>query len=123
MTATAMPTVAEDRGGPAQPLLSIRGLTKTFSISGGMFGSGAAQLRAVDRIDFEVLKGETLGVVGESGCGKSTTARVLMQLIAKDDGEILFDGERVGSSRRVSSRPVVDLPQPDSPTRPSVSPL
>ena len=98
MTATAMPTVAEDRGSPAQPLLSIRGLTKTFSIAGGMFGSGAAQLRAVDRIDFDVLKGETLGVVGESGCGKSTTARVLMQLIAKDDGEILFDGERVGSS-------------------------
>jgi peptide/nickel transport system ATP-binding protein len=87
-----------DRGGPAQPLLSVRGLTKTFSISGGLLGRGAGQLRAVDHVDFDVLKGETLGVVGESGCGKSTTARVLMQLIGADEGEILFDGERVGSS-------------------------
>ena len=86
-----------DRGGLGQPLLTVRGLQKTFRISGGLFGRGAARLRAVDHIDFEVLKGETLGVVGESGCGKSTTARVLMSLIDKDEGEILFDGERVGS--------------------------
>ena len=53
-------------------------------------------VRAVDGVDFAVMKGETLGVVGESGCGKSTTARVVMQLIPQDKGEMLFDGEIVG---------------------------
>jgi peptide/nickel transport system ATP-binding protein len=54
-------------------------------------------VRAVDQIDFDVQPGETLGVVGESGCGKSTTARLLMQLINPTAGEVIFDGMRVGS--------------------------
>jgi ABC-type glutathione transport system ATPase component len=54
-------------------------------------------VRAVDGVDFEVLKGETLGVVGESGCGKSTTARLLMQLMDPTKGELIFDGRTVGS--------------------------
>ena len=87
---------AEDRGGPAQPLLSVRGLVKHFRVKKGALG-GSAVVRAVDGIDFSVLKGETLGIVGESGCGKSTTARVIMHLIAPDAGEIVFDGERVPS--------------------------
>jgi peptide/nickel transport system ATP-binding protein len=53
-------------------------------------------VRAVDGVSFDI-KGETLGVVGESGCGKSTTARVLMQLIEQDSGELVFDGQTVGS--------------------------
>ena len=87
----------QDIGGPAQPLLTIRGLTKHFALQGGLFGAGAATVRAVDAIDFSVRKGETLGVVGESGCGKSTTARLLMQLIAPTAGELVFDGRSVGS--------------------------
>jgi ABC-type oligopeptide transport system ATPase subunit len=54
-------------------------------------------VRAVDGVSFDIMKGETLGVVGESGCGKSTTARVLMQLIEQDSGELVFDGQTVGS--------------------------
>ncbi|ACL58193.1 ABC transporter ATP-binding protein [Methylobacterium nodulans] len=85
-----------DRGGPAQPLLSVTGLVKHFGTKGGLFGKGPV-VRAVDGVDFDILKGETLGVVGESGCGKSTTARLLMQIIAPDQGEIVFDGELLGS--------------------------
>jgi peptide/nickel transport system ATP-binding protein len=96
MAAATLPTPV-DRGGPAQPLLSVRGLVKHFPLKKGL-GRPAAVVRAVDGIDFDVMKGETLGVVGESGCGKSTTARVLMQLITHDAGTLLFDGEPVGSS-------------------------
>jgi peptide/nickel transport system ATP-binding protein len=86
-----------DRGGPAQPLLSVSGLVKHFPVKGkGLFGRGAL-VRAVDDVSFDIQKGETLGVVGESGCGKSTTARLLMQLIRPDRGEMIFDGEKVGA--------------------------
>ena len=66
-------------------------------------------MRAVDGVSFEALKGETLGIVGESGCGKSTTARLLMGLIERDAGEILFDGEAVGSrALRLAQLPPAD---------------
>jgi peptide/nickel transport system ATP-binding protein len=85
-----------DRGGPAQSLLSVNGLIKHFPVKGsGFFGRGGV-VRAVDGVSFDIRKGETLGVVGESGCGKSTTARLLMYLIKPDRGEIIFDGEKVG---------------------------
>jgi peptide/nickel transport system ATP-binding protein len=77
------------------PLLSIKGLTKHFPLKKNLFGRGDV-VRAVDQIDFDVLPGETLGVVGESGCGKSTTARLLMQLINPTAGEVIFDGLLVG---------------------------
>ncbi len=83
--------LAADVGGPAQPLLTVRGLTKHFPLKNGKL------VRAVDGVDFEVLKGETLGVVGESGCGKSTTARLLMHLMDPTAGELVFDGRTVGS--------------------------
>ena len=77
------------------PLLSIKGLTKHFPLKKSLFGKGDV-VRAVDQIDFDVMPGETLGVVGESGCGKSTTARLLMQLINPTAGEVTFDGTVVG---------------------------
>jgi peptide/nickel transport system ATP-binding protein len=77
------------------PLLQIKGLTKHFPLKKSLFGKGDV-VRAVDQIDFDVLPGETLGVVGESGCGKSTTARLLMQLINPTAGEVIFDGLLVG---------------------------
>jgi peptide/nickel transport system ATP-binding protein len=86
-----------DVGGPAQPLLTVRGLTRHFPLKRRLPWQPQAVVRAVDGVDFIVRKGETLGVVGESGCGKSTTARLLMHLIAPDAGEIVFDGRVVGS--------------------------
>jgi peptide/nickel transport system ATP-binding protein len=85
-----------DRGGPAQPLLTVDKLIKHFPIKKGLGGKKAV-VRAVDGVDFEILKGETLGIVGESGCGKSTTAKLIMGLIEHDSGELLFDGETIGS--------------------------
>ncbi len=92
-----MQFVERDRGGPAQPLLSVRGLAKYFGGKSAWRKDARGAVRAVDGIDFEIAKGETLGIVGESGCGKSTTARLVMQIIPPDSGEIIFDGEAVGS--------------------------
>ena len=86
---------APDIGGPRQPLLLVDGLTKHFPVRGKSFLPSKLVARAVDSISFSVGKGETLGVVGESGCGKSTTARLLMHLIKPDTGSIIFDGEPI----------------------------
>jgi peptide/nickel transport system ATP-binding protein len=80
----------------ASPLLEVRGLVKHFPLKKDMLGRGGGVVRAVDGVDFSVRAGETLGVVGESGCGKSTTARLLMRLIEPDRGDIIFDGRAVG---------------------------
>ena len=85
----------EDRGGPAQPLLLARNLRKHFPVGGGIFGGGRKVVRAVDDLTLSVAKGETLGVVGESGCGKSTVARLLIRLIRPDRGTMVLDGDPV----------------------------
>jgi peptide/nickel transport system ATP-binding protein len=82
---------------PATPLLAVQGLVKHFALKKALFGRSGGVVRAVDGVSFEVAAGETLGVVGESGCGKSTTARLLMQLIAPNSGEIVFEGAQVGT--------------------------
>jgi len=87
-----------DQGGPAQPLLSVKGLVKHFALQKDFIGRSTGVVRAVDNIDFDVRKGETLGVVGESGCGKSTTARLIMNLLDRNEGEIIFDGMSVGGN-------------------------
>jgi peptide/nickel transport system ATP-binding protein len=79
-------------------LLSISGLVKHFPIRSGLFGRAKTTVRAVDGVSFEVASGETLGMVGESGCGKSTTARLLIGLIAADGGKIVFDNRAVGET-------------------------
>jgi peptide/nickel transport system ATP-binding protein len=79
-------------------LLEVDGLVKHFPVKAGLFGRGAAVVKAVDGVSFRVAAGETLGIVGESGCGKSTTARLLMHLIAPTAGALRFKGAPVGTS-------------------------
>ncbi|TDH63974.1 ATP-binding cassette domain-containing protein [Dankookia rubra] len=102
------PSTTADRGGPAQPLLLVQDLQKHFPIKGGIFGATVATVRAVDGVSFAVRKGETLGIVGESGCGKSTTARLLMQLMAPDAGHLVFDGEGVGEHAQTGGMSLKD---------------
>jgi peptide/nickel transport system ATP-binding protein len=78
-----------------QPMLSVRDLRKHFPVRGGLLNRQVATVQAVDDLSFDLFAGETLGVVGESGCGKSTTARLLVRLIEPDAGEIRFDGALV----------------------------
>src|SRR6185295_6767899 len=87
----------KDIGGPQQPLLEVRHMSKHFPVRGGFIGK-AGVVRAVDNVSFSVDKGEVLGIVGESGCGKSTTARLVIGLIKPDAGSIVLDGEQLGSS-------------------------
>ncbi|WP_320671741.1 ABC transporter ATP-binding protein [Patulibacter defluvii] len=75
-------------------ILEVRDLRKTFT-SGGMLGGGREQVHAVNGVSFDVRRGETFGLVGESGCGKSTTARMICRLEEPTAGEIRFDGTDV----------------------------
>lgn len=75
-----------------QYLLEIKGLKKYFDVSEGWFSKEKQYLRAVDGIDLKVKAGETLGIVGESGCGKSTTGNVILRLLEATEGQIIFDG-------------------------------
>ena len=78
-----------------EPLLDVRDLAVRFSVpgSGGWFSRGGDQVRAVDGVSFSLARGETLGLVGESGCGKSTTGRAVLQLLRPAAGSVIFDGQ------------------------------
>src|SRR5712691_5578344 len=80
-----------DRGGRLQPKLIARDIRKHFPVK----GARGKSVQAVDGVSFTVRKGETLGIVGESGCGKTTLARLLLHLVVPDAGELVFDGDAV----------------------------
>ena len=79
-----------------KPLLSVRDLKKHFPIKGGILGRTQAVVQAVDGVSFDVRAGETLGIVGESGCGKSTTAKLLIGLVDRDEGDIVLGDKTLG---------------------------
>ncbi|ETI67990.1 ABC transporter ATP-binding protein [Neobacillus vireti] len=85
-------------------LLEVNGLKKYFPITGGLFGRTQGEVKAVDDVSFYVKKGETLGIVGESGCGKSTTGRLLMRLIEASDGKIIFEDKEITSMSKSELR-------------------
>lgn len=78
-----------------EPLLKVENLKKYFPIYGGIFQRTVGHVKAVDDISFEVKKGETLALVGESGCGKSTTGRTLLRLLEPTGGKVFFEGEEL----------------------------
>jgi len=79
----------------ADNIIEVKNLKKYFPIKGGFFGGVTGYVKAVDDVSFEIERGTTMGLVGESGCGKSTTGRTILRLIEKTDGTVLFNGEDV----------------------------
>ncbi len=78
-----------------EPLLSVRNLQKRFDVKGGLLRRTVGQVHAVSGVSFDLAPGETLGLVGESGCGKSTTGRLILRLIEPSAGEVWFEGRNV----------------------------
>lgn len=96
-----MLVISEDRttGGVKMeaPLIEVKNLKKYFPVHKGLFGRKKSFVKAVDDVSFSINKGETLGLVGESGCGKSTTGRMLMRLLDPTEGEIYFEGNEISN--------------------------
>ena len=78
-----------------EPRLRVENLVKHFPVKGGLFSAGTERVHAVDGVSFSIAPGETLGLVGESGCGKSSTGRCILRLIEPTSGQVWFDGKNV----------------------------
>src|SRR5207244_9055141 len=87
------------------PLLSVRNLVKHFPVKKGILQQTVGQVHAVDGISFDIAEGETLGLVGESGCGKSTAGKTILKLLDPTAGEIRIKGERIDALSRREMRP------------------
>lgn len=87
------------------PLVQVKNVTKTFSAGKKLLGKKSV-VHAVNRISFDMVQGETFSIVGESGCGKSTTARLVNHLLTPDSGEIWFDGKQISAMNENQMRPL-----------------
>jgi oligopeptide/dipeptide ABC transporter ATP-binding protein len=87
-------------------LVELEHLTKHFAVKQGVFARGTAQVHAVEDVSLEVRRGETLGIVGESGCGKSTTARLMLRLLDPTGGTVRFDGQDISRLSQRALRPL-----------------
>jgi oligopeptide/dipeptide ABC transporter ATP-binding protein len=118
---------AQGAGRGAQgPLLSVRDLVKHYPIRKGIFGRAGGAVRAVDGVSFDVMPGETLGLVGESGCGKTTTGRAVLRLIEPTSGSITFEGSDVlaldgGALRRLRRQMQIIFQDPFSSLNPRMT--
>ena len=88
------PETPVPQGNPPEPILQVQQVSKTFRSSGVLYGK-TTELKAVNNVSFDIYPGETLGLLGESGCGKSTMARMLMHLIRPTSGKILLKGTEI----------------------------
>ena len=85
-------------------ILKVSHLKKYFPIKGGFFGTTTANVKAVDDVSFSIKRGTTMGLVGESGCGKSTTGRTILGLIPKTSGEIIYNGKDISNASKKELR-------------------
>ncbi len=103
---TSGSTLTQDTAADGEVLLKVTGLQKHFPIRKGLLQRQTGAVRAVDGIDFEVRKGETLGVVGESGCGKSTMGRLITRLLEPTGGTVEFEGRDITHLKTGELRPM-----------------
>ena len=106
--AAAPPSSAKSKDSKpsAQPLLEVRNLTKHFPIKRGLLAKTVGHVKAVTNVSFDLGRGETLGLVGESGCGKTTIGRSILRLIEPSSGRVRFDGNEIQDLSHAELRPI-----------------
>ena len=104
MSAVIAPTAESVRTTEADTILEVRDLVMHFKVRHGLFGGSAGVVRAVDGVSFKLKRGETLGLVGESGCGKTTTGRCVLQLERPTSGAVIFEGQDLAKLDPVALR-------------------
>lgn len=107
-------------------ILEVRNLDVTYTLKKNLFGKPLKQLKAVDGVSFDVYRGETLGLVGESGCGKTTLGRALLRLVEQSSGNVVFDGQQLdklspGEMRRLRTRMQIIFQDPYSSLNPRLT--